>query len=378
MIALGLIALIVLLLAMAYATTRSPSTGGEVRERSIDRRDIDATPDLQRWVEAGLLTDSQMRGILEFESGRRPTSEPTRVTPVVEALAYVGGILLAIGAAMLVGRFWDRMGTAAHLVVVMAVGVVTGAVGTVVGESDPVAWRLRGFLWALCAGGFGASAGLFVFEVLDRTGEPVAFTTAMTIAIVSVLLWRLRNRPLQHLLTFLGLVVAVGVAIAWTGSDDAAAWVGAAFWTLGLLWAGSSWMHRLPPAVIGFVLGVVLTMVGAGAMSGTVDWLGPTLGLVTAIGWCAVGVSTDEVLALLPGVVGVFVFLPWTLGRLAGESLGAPVIMMISGLTLLAVVAFLVRRPHRRGTAGDGIVRGHFRRSFGGFDLGIDQGHSGT
>lgn len=66
-------------------------------------------------------------------------------------------------------------------------------------------------------------------------------------------------------------------------------------------------------------------------------------------------------IALAPGVVGVFIFLPWTLGRLFGGSLGAPVVMMISGFALLAVVALLLRRPRRHRSGEGALAGGRFR-----------------
>jgi hypothetical protein len=84
------------------------------------------------------------------------------------------------------------------------------------------------------------------------------------------------------------------------------------------------------------------------------------LGLATATIWIVVGVTRGEMLALAPGVVGVFVFIPWTLGYYFGDTLGAPAVAMASGALLLVAVALLVRRERsgiRRGPRGR-----HFHR----------------
>lgn len=301
MIALGLLTLLVLVLVIAvYSTTRShdgttdttrTTTTGEVHIASV-----------QRWVTAGLLDEEQARAIERFEADRRASIPVPRVSPAIEALAYVGGALLTSGIGMLVSRFWDDIGATGHLVLVAIAALGTGFVGGIVGEAEPVATRLRGFMWAVSAGSAGAFVGLFIFSSFDRTGEPVAFSTALTAAIVSGIYWSRRDRPMQHVVTFVALVVAIGVGIA---------------------------------------------------------WVAPILGLATAAVWTAVGIGVNEVLALAPGVLGIFVFLPWTLGRFFGESLGAPVIVMLSGIVLLLAVAVLWRRRARGAHIGD-LWGGHF------------------
>jgi len=351
-ISIGLLALVVLAMLLVVAATRSRNgrangigngngNGDGVRRAA---RNGALAAGLRRWVDAGLLEAEQAAAIGAFEADRRASRTPPRLSPAIESLAYVGGVLVTVGAGMLIGRFWEDMGTVAHLVIVGAASAATMTVGAVIGETEPVTWRLRGFLWALAAVGAGAFAGLVMFEVFDRVGEPVAFSTAATIAAVSAVLWHWRDRPLQHLATFVALVVVIAVGIGWIDDGRPAAWIGLALWLFGAVWAAAAWRRWLPPAIVGFPLGVVLTLVGAGVVGIRYDWLAPVLGLATAVVWTTLGVWSNEVVALAPGVVGIFVFLPWTLGRFFGESLGAPVVVMLSGAVLLGVVIALWRR----------------------------------
>ena len=349
MVALAIL-VVVLVALLAYGSTRTNHDRGPGPDRPSD---LAAGP--ARWAAAGLVTDEQARAITRFERDR--TAPRSRVSPAIEALAYVGGVLLSVGAAMLVGQFWDRIGTAGHLGFVGAAAVVAGVVGTVVGEDDAVAWRLRGFLWAISAGGVGAFVGIGVWEVLDRSGEPVAFATATAVALSSAAYWWLRDRPLQHALTLVGIAVALGVAIAWTGRGNVAAWIGLALWLLGVAWAGSAWRRLLPPAIVGCALGALLTLVAAGFVVQRYETIGPVVGLATAAVWVAVGIAFDEGLALAPGVFGTFVYLPWSVGRIFGDALGAPAVVMLSGALLLGVVVVLLRR--RRGQhwfGGSGLL----------------------
>jgi hypothetical protein len=348
--------IVILVLAFTYRSARHPRAANPV--------DAAAPPavraeGMQRWVDAGLITPEQAAGITSFEESRRSAQPSPIVAPSVEALAYVGGVLLSVGAGMVVARVWDDLGTAGHLGILGVASAIAGVVGLLVGEAEPVAWRLRGFLWALSSGGIAAVAGLAAFEVLDASGQPVALSAAGIGGLSSLAYWQLRDRPLQHLLTFAGLAVSIGVTIDWIGGADTAAAIGAGLWALGALWAWSAWSDRLRPTIVGFPLGVVLTLIASGVVSAQVEWLAPLLGLATASGWVAFGTIRGEPMALGPGVACVFVYLPWTIGYYFGASLGAPAIVMLSGAALLGVVALIVRHG-RGGTGARGWGR-HFR-----------------
>lgn len=358
MIALAAVVMVVVVVVAvwSYAASRRRSSPGTTHVEVQG----DAGTAVRRWVDAGLISEDQGRAIAAFEQAQAAGRPAARVSPAIEALAYVGGVLIAVGAGMLVARFWDDLGAGGHLSLLAAAAVLTGLVGAAVGESEPVTWRLRGFLWALSAAGIGALAGLFAFEVLDVRGEPVAFAVAGCGALMSGAYWQLRDRPLQHALTFVGLAVSVGVAIVWAGGAGTNATMGLALWLLGAAWAGLAWQRRIPPPIVGFPLGVVLTLIASGITGGQIEWLAPLLGLATAAAWVGAGIATEEPLAMAPGVVGVFVFLPWTLGYFFGASLGAPAITMLSGAVLLGAVLMLLRRGRGRADSR-GTWGRHFR-----------------
>ncbi len=362
MIGLGLLALIVILVA-AYGLTRFrsfPGDAGDATHATVPA-EVRATG-LARWVAAGLITADQADAITAYEQAQAVARPKPRVSPAIEALAYLGGILLAVGAGMLVGQFWGSLGVGGRIGALAVAAALTGTVGAVVGETEPVTWRLRGFLWALSTAAIAATAGLFAFETLDARGEPVALAAAGVGGLSAFAYWWLRNRPLQHVLTFAGLAVSVGVGILWAeGSGAHGLLIGLALWVVGAGWAWLGWQGRVPPAAVGFLVGIVLTLIASGIAGSQVRWVAPLLGLATAAVWVTAGVVGAERLALAPGIVGVFVFLPWTLGYFFGETVGAPVVAMLSGALLLVIVLALVRRGRGRD-GNDGRARGgHFR-----------------
>jgi hypothetical protein len=356
MVSLGLLALLVIF-GVAYAASRRRSPEDATVPGALPQARAEG---LQRWVEAGLIGEEQARTIEAFEDARRAARPTPRVSPTIEVLAYVGGILLAVGAGMLVGQYWNGIGVAGRIGILAAAAGVTGLVGAMIGERDAITWRLRGFLWALSTAGTVAAAGLFAHEVLGLDGEPVALMAAAAGTVEAACCWWLRDRPLQHMLTFVGLAVSIGVAIAWAGGEGGL--IGFALWVFGAAWAWLAWRQRVPPAVVGFPLGALLTLVACGFVSAQVEWLAPLLGLATAAAWIGIGVAENESLMLAPGVAGVFVFLPWTLGYYFGGTLGAPAVAMASGAALLVVVALLVRRRNRSDIARRDTHSRHFHR----------------
>ena len=353
---LAVIALVVIIV-VAYRASRSK---GSQNPASLAATPVVRQAGLDRWVDAGIISAAQADDINAFELARIPPVQPRRISPVMEALAYVGGVLLAVGAGILVGQYWEDLRTGGQLAILAVAAVVFGVIGLLVGESDPATWRLRGFLWALSTGAAAAFVGLFVFEVVDVSGEPVAFAAAATGMLTAGAYWMLRDRPLQHALTLGGIAVSIGVAIAWVGGQ--AGLIGLAIWLLGVTWVALAWRERIPPRVVGYVLGAVMSLVACSIVGDQLEWVAPLLGLATAIGWIAAAVVIGEGILLAAGVVGTFVFLPWTIGYFFGDTIGVAWVMMLSGALLLAVVAFVLRH---RGGGGTGI---HLR--WGGHELG--------
>ncbi|HEX2301705.1 MAG TPA: hypothetical protein VHH34_24905, partial [Pseudonocardiaceae bacterium] len=70
----------------------------------------------------------------------------------------------------------------------------------------------------------------------------------------------------------------------------------------------------------------------------------PLLGLAAATVLAGLGVGTDRTPLTVVGLLGAFVYLPWTIGHFFAESLGVPLAMVFCGIALLAVTLLLLRR----------------------------------
>lgn len=336
---IGLLVVVVLLvLLVAMAARRAPGPA--------DRCVLTAAQ-LQRAADAGLVTADQAAALLALAAApplpARAGGRAPRGTPVAaEIVGYLGAVLVTIGAATLVGQFWDEMASWSRLALVGSLAVGLWGAGAAVDESaDAVRWRLRGALWLVSSAAAALFAGLLGADVLGWAPEPVAVLVGSVAALHAGSLWRLRDRPAQHLSFFAGVVAVLAGASAWV---DGPGTVGLVLWAFGAVWLALGWRRVVAPAAIALVAAPGLMLVAAGVTGGSWESVAPLLGLATAAALLAGGAALDEFLVTGVGVAGVFVFLPMSAAEYFGERIGVPVVLLAAGVLLIAVTVFLLRR----------------------------------
>lgn len=311
---------------------------------------------LERAVAGGIISAEQASAIVEAErvaTGRAPAGTP-RLSPVTEAVAYLGGILAVLGSVLLAAQFWDDLETWSRLTSLLVSAAALLAGGAFVPEQDDaVFWRLRAVLWLLSTGALTFATALVAVDVAELGPEPVVFTTGAVVAVYDAVLWARRDRPLQHLATLVGLLLAAGGLLS---SFSGPGGVGLVMWGIGGGWAWLGWRRLLPPAWVALALGSVTVLVGSAVTAGEWEDAAPVIGIATAVGLVAAGIALRERIVTAAGLCGVFIFLPWTAAQLFGETLGVPVIMLLAGLVVLAVtVALLRRQAGGSGRSGVGV-----------------------
>ena len=307
-------------------------------------------PDLlTEWVTAGLITDEQARSIRQHEAGpheRRAAlalapSPPAGPSLVVEALGYLGGVVMLVGAGILVGLYWSDVPVAIRLLLVggtAAALVVAGfAVPDRLGEA---AGRLRSVLWAAGVVATGWFLGVFSSEVLDRTDEHALVVVGTGTAVVAGALWWRRRTPLQQLaLCVPVLMTGVAVGMELTSTDS---WVGGAtMWAVAVGWAVLAWSGRLEPRVTGVAFGVLGAVLGAMTMA---DQAGIALGLATAVATVVLALRERSLVWLGVGAIALL----WTTPRAAVEwfpgRLSAALTLMVTGGLLVYSAVWVARR----------------------------------
>lgn len=308
---------------------------------------------LQRAVAAHILSAEQAQAVLAAERNR---SDGGRRLSVIEAVGYLGALLALSGAVTLVIQYWREVPTAGRLGLLATVAAVTWLVGVRIGEASAAALvRLRAALWFASSAAVAAFAGQTAADLAHAVEAAVWLAAGGAAAVHSGLLWRLRDRPAQHLACLAGVLMAAGGAAGLVGGEVP---VGLAIAAAGALWVAGGWCALLPPPVIAMAAGGVAVLAGVGI---TVDdWAdaAPLLGLAAATALLAVGVATDRTPLTVVGLAGGFGYLPWTVGHFFADSLGVPLAILICGIALLGVTLVVLRRgrPARRGVAAEPVI----------------------
>ncbi len=107
---------------------------------------------VQHWVDAGIVGPAEGVEIVATESGEPKTlwraelNKPS-LSPLVEAVSYLGIVVVGLSAALFLGHHWSDIAVAGHLSVVIAITVAALGGGFVVSQiGDAGARRLSAFL----------------------------------------------------------------------------------------------------------------------------------------------------------------------------------------------------------------------------------------
>lgn len=288
------IGLLVLVLVAVYAVSRR---GGS----HPARRPAPDADRLTSWVAAGLLTEDQAAAIRAHEAESAPavrarqpvTGERTwRLPSVAEPLGYLGGVLAVVGLLLVISRFWPDMGTASRLALSAGATIACLAGAALLREpAEAPLVRLRWSLWLAAT----ATAGLFGgIAVADGFGaddpESVVLAVSGTVTLLSAVLWRGLERPVQQATALAGGITALGAAAAHLDSHVA---TGAAVALAGavVLYAGIRRLTSAPP--LSAAIGSVAVAVGSQILA--IER--PALQLV--------GVAAAFVLLALPSLPGL-------------------------------------------------------------------------
>ena len=326
---------------------RAPEPRGE--ERRFETQ-------LAAWTAAGLISADQARRLREAERDARATRERARSSLVPEALGYLGGVVVVVGAALLADRFWSDLGTTWRLVVLglAAVGLVTAG-AFVPRAAGPAGVRLRAVLWAASVALAAGFLAVLTGQAMDLAERPAAVTTGAGAVVVAVALWRARPTILQQAATLVALSATAASAVVLADEHSRVAGLGP--WAVGLVWLLLARGGVLRPARTAFWLGAVASVVG-GIFAAETD-AGTVLALATAGGLVLLALRLRDVLLLGVGAAGVLLVLPMAVRDWFGGSLAAALVLIVSGTGLIGAGVWIARTGrdegsrHRRYDDGD-------------------------
>lgn len=294
--------------------------------------------DLKRWLDAGLIDAEVATAIEVYESER---SAGSRIGRGMEAVAYLGAVLILIAVAVLVAEFWDRLEPWGRFGLGAIVALVLFTLGLLFGRADERAIeRAQMFAWFLAVPAVALTAQVAVGELMGADDRDTFLWVSLVSLAVAVVLWWRRNSVLQ--LVAMGLASGTSVVALVSLSEGAPDWsYGMSLAGLGVVWLLLTWGGILRPVRTGYVLAAIGVLAIAFPDASDLPW--PLVGLGASLGLMALSVRLDQAVLLGLGVSGLFVYIPITVFEVFGESLGVPVALLITGLVLLGVVIAGVR-----------------------------------
>jgi hypothetical protein len=297
---------------------------------------------VQRWVDAGIVSSSQGDEILAMETsepiGGATQAEAIRPTlsPIIEALSYVGVVVVGLASALFLGHYWDRVGVAGHLSVALMVTVAGLLGGYVVAQiGDAGARRLSGFLRLVGTAGAAMTTAVGVGPSTDHRHGLALLCVGLVLLVLSASLWRNLDRSLQFLSTVLGLVLTVSAVGEVAHLHATSTEVALAVWLFALAVALMS-LQMLRPAVTALLVGELGTLVGAFALSFPNHLAGVLVGLLSALCAVAVGFVLERPVIIVVGAMGFFMF-DFRVFTIYLRSMDAALGAFILGLVLVLV-----------------------------------------
>lgn len=320
---------------------------------------------IDHWRVDSLITADQAALLLDDVRRHTPPERPTRVAGlVVEALGYLGAVIVIVAAGLVVGRFWADVPSWGHLTAAAAATTILIVAGFLAPSTASAAGdRLRSVLWLAATVTFAGTGAVVAYDFLNLHGEPVALTATMFACAAAAAFWYKHPRPLQHAAFFVSLCATVALALSmipepvnfmWAENMDrippgTEALPGVGVWCVGAVWLMLAWGKTVKPEWLGFFLGSV-AMVGGAVATGPQVW-GLWLGAVTVLSLIVLAVYRRDFVVLVVGAVGALQVLPQIVTQFFPGMLAAAGVLLIIGLALIFAAVFIARSRFGRRQA---------------------------
>ena len=307
-------------------------------------------------VEEGVLTEEQAHAVRSRADvstpvapvgpagGGRPALAASTGSLVLEAFGYVGGVIVMVGAGLLVGQAWSGWSPTTRLVLVTATALILLVVGASLPGVSGVTSRLRHVLLLASTLAATGAASLAADRILATPDRWIAPVTAGVGAVYAAALWTWWRSLTQQLATMILVAVAVGSTV--DTLVDRQGWPGVAVMVVGLAWAIAGHLRLLEPRVVVRGAGAVMMVVG-GMIAAEPDW-GLVLALVVVAGILAAGVALTDLVLLGVGAVGLLQVLPGAVDRWFPGSSAAALVLLVAGLAMVGLVLWVARRRARQ------------------------------
>ena len=292
---------------------------------------------LDTWVAERVISREDADAIAAFESRRAPVPRDHGVTPVTEALAYLGAALAVAAGGTVVGGEWDSLSTAGRIAVPGTIWLVLFGVGWWIrGATSPPQARLGRVLWFLSAASLAWTVSSVVANGFRAERWPV--WSGAAVVLFAGALYLARPGTLQQL-ALVGGVILLAVGLA----EDSATARGVWFWALGATWILLGWRRLLVQPGTASTVGSLLVLIGALFFSIQHEEVGAWLSVLTAAGLIAVSVGIRHTAMLVLGAIGLFFSMFGTIQQYVEGTTGIAIGLLVAGVVVLALALIVSR-----------------------------------
>jgi len=306
---------------------------------------VDVDVLLRHWVHDGLITAEQaalMRADVPAATPAAAVRPAPRATSlVIEALGYLGGVLITVALSLVVGQYWADLSIGGRLALAGAVTTLLLLAGAAVPRRPTgAAARLRAVLWMAATLGLAAFLGLTGADVFGWPESAVGTFAAGGAAVLATTLWYLHRQPVLHVAVLAATVATAIAATTLLPDDDLLP--GVAMWGVGVVWALLSWGGLLTPRRLGVLLGSAVTAFGALIVAAE-GW-GSVLAIGTVAALVVIAVLIRDLVLLAVAALGTLNVLPVVVSQFFPGVLSAAMALLAVGLFLVGAAVVTARR----------------------------------
>lgn len=299
---------------------------------------------IDHWLAEGLITSAQADRMHHEVEPLLPDGAHVdvrrRTSLVVEALAYLGGVIVLVAAGLIGARYWSELQDAGRLAVVGGAAAALLLAGSLVPSGSGPGVRLRSVLWLLSTAGTGAFLALFADIVLELDGSAIGVLAgAGAAALAAVLWWRLSTLT-QQAAFFVATMVSAGAAVDELTADPHLP--GLAVWGTGVIWFVLGWRGTVKPRRPVQALAAAAALIGA-LMTLPAD-AGMVLALCTVVAAVVLAVVVRDLLLLAVGALGALNILPVVVNQWFPGELAAPLVLLVVGAVLVTAAVYTAKR----------------------------------
>lgn len=312
-------------------------------------------PDVERWLEVGLLSKEQAEAIGAFEESQ---ILPRKIPLFAEALGYLGAIFAIAGGGVAVGQVWEDLSDAVRVGILAASTVATLGAGALVRpQSEPAMRRLTSVLWTISVVALVGTLVLTFVDVVELTDDALPLAIGGITSVYAAILWFFHRQVLQQAALFgTGMAAVQGALLMFPG--EAGAWAYALIgWGYGVGWFALGWYGSMAPVWAALPLGAIAAMWAPSVAVDEYGWL-YVVALVSAAALITLSITSRKLPLLAIGGVFSFIYLTSSVVRYFGDTLGVPLALAMVGAIVLAI-AVAVGRTSAVGGQGWHSSAGH-------------------